>query len=141
MPRNRLAYDNCPAARTLDVVGERWALLVVREALNGASRFDEFRDRLGISENTLARRLHELVDREVLESRPYAERPTRHAYRLTARGRDLVGVLAALAEWGQQWVPPDPELPEPGRPTWLPAAAAERAAVTAERAPATGAEA
>lgn len=121
--RNSLAADNCPAARALDVVGERWSLLIVREALGGARRFDDFRGRLPISDNTLSRRLAELVDREILERQPYQFEPARHEYVLTDRGRALVDVLASLAAWGDRWTDPDPAGPTPPRiPGWLPAA-------------------
>jgi DNA-binding HxlR family transcriptional regulator len=119
--RSTLAADNCPAARALDIIGERWALLIVREALVGARRFDDFRGRLPISENTLTRRLAELVDRQILERRPYQEAPARHEYLLTDRGKALVAVLASLAEWGDHWTEPDPDGPvPPAVPAWLP---------------------
>ncbi|MBT2402895.1 MULTISPECIES: helix-turn-helix domain-containing protein [unclassified Streptomyces] len=118
--RSPLALDNCPAARALDVIGERWALLVVREALGGARRFDEFRDRLRMSENTLARRLAELTAAGVLMRTQYSLKPARFEYLLTERGRALVPVLAALVAWGNEWTDPDPDLPgPPARPSWL----------------------
>jgi DNA-binding HxlR family transcriptional regulator len=117
--RSKLAYDNCPAARALDVVGERWALPVVREALDGATRFDDFRKALPISEQTLARRLSELTADGVFERRAYQHRPARYEYVLTERGRALSAVLSALAGWGEKWVPPDPSKPDPRpRPGW-----------------------
>jgi DNA-binding HxlR family transcriptional regulator len=119
--RTTLAADNCAAARALDVIGERWSLLIVREALGGARRFDEFRDRLPISENTLTRRLTELVDRQILDRQPYQSAPTRYEYLLTERGRSLITILTSLAEWGDQWTEPDPEGPiPPAVPAWLP---------------------
>ncbi|MCX4631285.1 helix-turn-helix domain-containing protein [Streptomyces sp. NBC_01443] len=118
--RSTLALDNCPAARALDVVGERWALLVVREALAGARRFDEFRDRLRVSENTLTRRLTELTAAGILRRTQYSLKPARFEYLLTEQGRALVPVLAALAAWGNEWTDPDPDLPKPpARPGWL----------------------
>lgn len=120
--RNSLAADNCPAARALDVVGERWSLLIVREALGGARRFDDFRSRLPISDNTLTRRLAELVDRNILDRRPYQSEPVRYEYVLTPGGSALVGVLASLAEWGDRFTEPDPAGPTPPSvPAWLPA--------------------
>lgn len=125
--RSSLAADNCPAARALDVIGERWSLLIVREALGGARRFDDFRARLPISENTLARRLAELVDRLILKRQPYQSEPTRYEYLLTERGESLAAVLASLAEWGDRWTDPDPAGPTPPAvPVWLPVAEAER---------------
>lgn len=118
--RRTLAADNCPAARALDVVGERWALLIVREALDGARRFDDFRDRLPISDHTLSRRLTELVDRKILQRQPYHSRPTRYEYLLTERGRSLASILAVLAAWGERWTDADPDGPAPRpRPSWL----------------------
>jgi DNA-binding HxlR family transcriptional regulator len=118
--RNSLAENNCPAARALDVIGERWSLLIVREALSGARRFDDFRERLPISDNTLSRRLSELVERQILDRHPYQSGPTRYDYRLTDRGRSLVAVLASLAQWGEQWTEPDPAGPTPPAvPAWL----------------------
>jgi DNA-binding HxlR family transcriptional regulator len=119
--RSTLAADNCPAGRALDVIGERWSLLIVREALAGARRFADFRDRLPISDHTLTRRLTELVDRQILHREPYQSAPTRYEYLLTERGQSLVPILASLAAWGDQWTEPDPEGPvPPAVPAWLP---------------------
>ena len=115
MRRKSLAGDNCPIARALDKVGDSWTLLIVREALEGARRFEEFRGNLGISDNTLSRRLGALVDLGVLERQPYRESPPRYEYLLTQRGRDLVDVLNALGEWGEKWTEVDPNFP-PARP-------------------------
>ncbi|ORB53123.1 hypothetical protein BST42_14070 [Mycolicibacterium rhodesiae] len=105
------------------MIGERWSLLIVREALGGAARFDDFRNRLPISDNTLTRRLAELVERQILERRPYQSEPTRYEYRLTDRGKSLVTVLASLAEWGDRWTAPNPAGPTPPPvPSWLTAA-------------------
>jgi len=96
--------DNCSIRRTLDVIGERWTLLVLREAFNGVRRFDRIRARTGISDAVLADRLRTLTDAGVLAAAPYKEqgRRTRHEYRLTARGLDLYPVLVSLLQWGDR---------------------------------------
>lgn len=100
----------CSIARTLEVVGERWTLLVLRDALFGLRRFDEFRASLGIASNVLAARLDRLCAEGLLERRPYQERPERHEYLLTAKGRDLAPALLMLMQWG------DRHYPNPGGP-------------------------
>ena len=93
----------CSIARALSVVGERWTLLILREIFFGSNRFDPLRRRLGISRNVLTQRLEHLVEHGVLEKVPYQNRPVRHEYRLTAKGRDLYPVLLALLAWGDRW--------------------------------------
>jgi DNA-binding HxlR family transcriptional regulator len=95
-------YDDqiCSLARALEVVGERWTLLVVRDSLQGLSRFEEFQASLDIARNTLADRLGLLVEHGVFERVLYQERPQRYEYRLTRRGRDLATAVVALIEWG-----------------------------------------
>ena len=102
-------YDGqtCSIARTLEVVGERWTLLVLREALAGTRRFDDFQAKLGIARNVLQTRLTRLVDNGVLERRLYQERPQRYEYVLTPAGRDLLPVLIALMRWGDAHRAPD----------------------------------
>jgi DNA-binding HxlR family transcriptional regulator len=97
-------YDDqvCSIARTLEVLGERWTLLVVRDALLGISRFDDFQHSLGVARNVLADRLKRLVDADVLERVPYQERPQRFEYRLTPAGRELGTALIALMHWGDR---------------------------------------
>ena len=97
-----LAEMPCPVARTLDVVGEWWTLLIVRDALLGARRFDEFK-RTGIADNILPTRLKRLVEQGVFERRRAPERPDRFEYVLTEKGRDLAVVVAALRQWGRRW--------------------------------------
>jgi DNA-binding HxlR family transcriptional regulator len=92
----------CPAARTLDVVGEWWTLLIVRDALRGARRFDDFKQ-TGISDNILAARLKRLVEAGIFERSRYQQRPDRYEYLLTAKGRALGPVVAALRDWGATW--------------------------------------
>jgi len=101
--RNRsLAELPCPVARTLDVVGEWWTLLIVRDALLGARRFDDFRT-TGIADNVLSSRLRRLVEEGIFERRRYQERPDRHEYVLTEKGEALATVVAALRSWGLEW--------------------------------------
>jgi DNA-binding HxlR family transcriptional regulator len=97
---------NCSIAQCLEVVGEWWSLLIVRDAFLGVTRFDDFQVRLGISRNVLNQRLSRLVEEGVLERVPYQERPTRWDYRLTDKGRDLWHVLTAMRQWGDRWVAP-----------------------------------
>ena len=102
-------YDeqDCSIARALEVVGERWTLLILREAFLGTSRFDDFHRRLGIARNVLQTRLERLVAEGVLERFPYQERPPRYDYQLTQEGRDLLPVLVALLHWGDRHRAPD----------------------------------
>ncbi|MGV0805635.1 winged helix-turn-helix transcriptional regulator [Mycolicibacterium setense] len=95
--------DACPIARTMSVLGQRWAILIVREALLGRSRFSEFRQRLGVASDVLSARLSELVEAGVLQVVDYQEPGdrTRSRYVLTDAGHELVSVLAALGQWGQ----------------------------------------
>ena len=97
----------CPIARSLAVLGEKWALLIVRDALAGATRFAEFRDSLGIAPDMLADRLGKLVDHGILERRGYREpgERARDEYVLTAAGRELAPALAALGGWGIAHLP------------------------------------
>ena len=98
---------NCSVAQCLEVVGEWWSMLIVRDASLGVSRFDEFQERLGISRNVLQQRLTHLMDHGILERVPYQEHPPRYDYRLTETGRDLWPVLAAMRQWGDRWAAPE----------------------------------
>ena len=102
-------YDdqNCSIARALELVGERWTMLVVREAFNGRRRFDEMADNLGIARNVLAARLQRLVDEGVLRKVRYQERPERFEYRLTEKGLDLWPVLISLLQFGDRYYAPN----------------------------------
>jgi DNA-binding HxlR family transcriptional regulator len=106
---------NCPVGEAVELLGERWTLLIVRDALNGVRRFDDFRVHLGVSDAVLADRLRKLVDGGILERLPYQEagRRTRHEYHPTDRGWDLRIVLASLRQWGEQ------HLGEPHRPAFV----------------------
>jgi DNA-binding HxlR family transcriptional regulator len=94
----------CPIARSLSVVGDRWSMLVLREAFLGTRRFEDFQQRTGAARNVLSDRLEKLVEHQVLERRPYQEKPTRYEYRLTEKGLDLYPVLMALVRWGDRWL-------------------------------------
>lgn len=108
-PRTDFAQQLCPVARAMSVLGERWAILVLREAFYGATRFDEFERALGIAPNILAARLRGLVEHGVLEKVPAAG-SARHEYRLTEKGRDVYPAFLALKQWGDRWMAP-PEGP------------------------------
>ncbi len=120
----RRSFDemNCSIARALDVIGEWWTLLVIREAFRGVRRFDGFVERLGIAPNILTARLRRLVEHDVFEERAYQARPVRVDYRLTAKGRDLYPVIVALLGWGDRWYAKD------GPPVVLMHAACDRRA-------------
>ncbi len=100
-----LADWNCSIARTLDVVGEWWTLLILRDAFRGTRRFDDFQASLGLARSVLTARLSKLTEHGVLERRAYSEHPPRYEYRLTEKGRALFPVIAALIAWGDQWAP------------------------------------
>ena len=107
--RDDWSADQCPMARTLEVVGARSAFLILREALYGSTRFEQFVDRAGISEPVAAARLRELTAEGLLEKVPYREsgQRTRHEYRLTEKGAELLPALAAMMAWGDRWLFPD----------------------------------
>ena len=98
---------NCSVAQCLEVVGEWWSMLIIRDAFLGVRRFDDFQTRLGISRNILNVRLRTLVEADVLERVPYQQRPPRYEYRLTDKGRDLWPVLTTMREWGDKWAAPN----------------------------------
>jgi DNA-binding HxlR family transcriptional regulator len=107
MRRSSFRDMNCSVAQCLEIVGEWWTLLIVRDAFLGVTRFDDFHQRLGISRNVLNERLGHLVDAGVLERVAYCEHPPRFDYRLTTKGRDLWPVLTAMRQWGDRWEAPD----------------------------------
>jgi DNA-binding HxlR family transcriptional regulator len=95
----------CSIARTLDVIGDWWTPLIIRDVFVGISRFDAIQRDLGISRKVLAQRLDRLCDAGVLERVPYQDKPVRHDYRVTEKGADLALVLLALKTWGDRWAP------------------------------------
>ena len=98
------AEMNCSLAQALEIVGEWWTLLILRDCFLGIRRFDDFVDRLGISRNVLTNRLDTLVDAGLLDRRVYAEGRRRYDYVLTEKGRALWPVLTALRQWGDEWI-------------------------------------
>jgi DNA-binding HxlR family transcriptional regulator len=111
--RKSFSHMHCSLAQCLEIVGEWWSLLIVRDALLGVTRFDEFQRRLGISRSILTQRLTTLVDAGVLSKHPYSEHPPRYAYQLTDKGRDLWPVITTMRQWGDKYAAPD------GRPLEL----------------------
>ena len=99
---NELSDENCSLARALAVVGDRWTMLVLREAFLKVRRFDDFQSRLGIARRVLTERLAGLVEDGVLERMAYQQRPPRYEYRLTAKGLDLYPALLSLVHWGDR---------------------------------------
>lgn len=104
-PTNLGAPRVCPIADALDVVGERWSLLVVRELAFGVHRFKDIQQNTGAPRETLALRLRRLEEAGIIERRRYCDRPPRDEYVLTDAGRDLFPALAALRAWGERYVP------------------------------------
>ena len=107
MLRNDYETQNCSVARALEVIGERWSLLIVRNAFYGVRRFDDHQRWLGIARNVLQSRLERLVEEGILERRRYQDRPVRHEYRLTEKGIDLWPVTVSLMKWGDRHLYPD----------------------------------
>jgi DNA-binding HxlR family transcriptional regulator len=105
--RKSFADMHCSVAQCLEVIGEWWSMLIVRDAFLGIRRFDQFQERLGISRNILNQRLSFLVDAGVFEKVKYSEHPPRFEYRLTIKGRDLWPVLTAMRQWGDMYAAPD----------------------------------
>jgi DNA-binding HxlR family transcriptional regulator len=100
MERTSFANMGCSVAQCLEVIGDSWTMLVVREAFNGLTRFEAFQRQLAIPRNTLRDRLAKLVASDVLTKVQYSEHPARYEYRLTDRGRDLWPILSAMRQWG-----------------------------------------
>ena len=109
-----LARLECAVANGVEIFGDRWSILIIRDAFLGVRRFDDFAKDLGIARNILSDRLERLVGAGVLETRSYEDRPPRHEYVLTSKGKDLLDVLLALWKWGERWEPV-PEDVEPRR--------------------------
>lgn len=126
-PRTDFSDLPCSVARTLEVVGDRWTLLVIRDAFYGLRRFDEFQRDLGVARNVLSTRLTKLVDVGILEKVQYEDRPARFEYHLTQKGRELLPVILTMMAWGDRW-----EADAGGPPVKLHHLACEGAEVHAE---------
>jgi DNA-binding HxlR family transcriptional regulator len=107
MERKSFADMGCSVAQCLETVGDSWTMLIVRDAFNGVTRYDEFRENLGMPRNTLRDRLAKLVESGVLVKVPYSDHPPRYDYLLTDAGRDLWPVLTAMRQWGDRHGRPD----------------------------------
>ena len=104
MSRTRFEKFNCSIARSLDEIGDWWTLLIVREAFSGAHTFTEFVDNLGVARNILSDRLGRLISSGILEKKKTRPDTARYTYHLTKKGHDLLPVLVALMQWGDEWV-------------------------------------
>jgi DNA-binding HxlR family transcriptional regulator len=107
MQRKSFGKMACPIARSLERVGEWWSILIIRDALHGFTRFDEFQKSLNIAPNMLTRRLSALVDAGLLQRRRYSQRPPRYEYILTEMGRDFRPVIVAMFVWGNRHFAPE----------------------------------
>lgn len=104
MKRKCLEGNGCPVARALDVVGDWWTLLIIRDAFAGVTRFGDFQKHLGVAKNILATRLKDMVEQGLLQT---SEVGARSEYQLTDKGRALMPVLVTLAQWGQTFTEPE----------------------------------
>jgi len=109
--RTSLADFHCSVARTIDIIGEWWTPLIIRDAFYGRTRFEDFQRSLGMARNVLAARLERLVETGIMARSRYQERPPRDEYVLTEKGRDLFPVIAALLAWGDKWTAGEPGPP------------------------------
>lgn len=104
MRRTRFDAAPCPIARATDLIGDWWTPIVLRDAMFGRKRFEDFQTGLGVPRAILARRLARLVEEGLMEKVLYAERPKRYEYHLTEKGRAFFDVLAAMWSWGSDWL-------------------------------------
>ncbi len=105
MKWDELESNWCPVARAMSVIGDRWTLLILRDCFLGVTRFEDFQKSLGVTRHILASRLKRLVETGVLEKRAYSTRPPRFDYKLTQKGKDFGPALAALRDWGKEYMP------------------------------------
>jgi DNA-binding HxlR family transcriptional regulator len=103
MQRTQFGDMACSIARTLDVIGEPWSPLILRDVYVGINRFEQLQQELGISRKVLTERLRWLVEQGVLERREYSNRPPRHEYLLTTKGQELCDLLLVMVRWGDRW--------------------------------------
>ena len=108
LKRNYDGQESCSVAQVLEIIGERWTWLIIRDAFLGLTKFREFEQSLGIARNVLTDRLNRLVEEGIFERVLYQERPARYEYRLTQKGADLFTALNAIRQWGDQYLSPKP---------------------------------
>ncbi len=101
-PRKRMNHEPCPVARSVDLIGDRWSLLVVRDAFDGTHRFGDFQRSLGVARNILSDRLHKLVEAGILKTQAASDGTAYQEYILTPKGESLFPVVVALRQWGEQ---------------------------------------
>jgi DNA-binding HxlR family transcriptional regulator len=101
---DQMQDENCSVARTLSVIGDRWTMLILRDAFLSIRKFEDFQKDLGISRQRLSERLKKLVDEGVLKKTAYQSGPERFEYRLTAKGLDLYPVIMAIVNWGDKYL-------------------------------------
>jgi DNA-binding HxlR family transcriptional regulator len=111
MRRTRFDAALCPIARATDLIGDWWTPIILRDAMFGRTRFEDFQTGLGVPRAILTRRLSRLVSEGLMERVRYAERPPRYEYLLTAKGRAFIDVLAAMWRWGEDWLWPEGKAP------------------------------
>ena len=111
MSKNNLDSLNCSVATALELIGEGWTILILREAFFGSRRFEDFQKHLGIARNILTTRLNKLCDKGILERAPIKQGAKRHEYKLTPMGRDLHTILIVLTQWGDRWLQKDKGAP------------------------------
>lgn len=104
MSRTSLQSFHCSLARTVDIIGDKWTLLVLRDAFFGSTTFSQFHKSLGMARNILSDRLDKLVEHGILEKKPTKPGVERYTYHLTSRGHELVPVLISITQWGDKWV-------------------------------------
>jgi DNA-binding HxlR family transcriptional regulator len=101
--RTVIDTSHCPVAKSADVIGDRWTLLILREMFFGLTRFDDFQSNTGARPQMLADRLRQLTENGVVTREPYQQRPARYQYALTEKGKDLFSVLYAMRNWAERW--------------------------------------
>lgn len=111
MKWNELGELNCPIARSLSIMGDRWTLLIIRNAFMRTRRFDDFQKQLGITRHLLTERLNRLVEHQILKKVLYQESPKRYEYKLTEKGLALYPVIMAFTAWGNRWMNDDQKFP------------------------------
>lgn len=103
MKWDNIDQQHCSVARSLAEIGDRWTLLIIRDAVMGARRFEDFVERSGAARNIVTDRINKLCDAKILQAQVYQQKPDRYEYRLTEKGTDLYPVLLALLGWGDKW--------------------------------------